>query len=66
MNISLTFAYLTLPYNFSHFSFNLTLPWLLAEAVTGGVLRKKLFLKISQNSQENICAGVFFDKVAAP
>ena len=34
------------------------------EAVIGGNLSKKLFLKISQNSQENTCAGVsFFDKV---
>ena len=35
------------------------------EAVTGGVLWKKLFLEISQNSQENTCARVsFFRKVA--
>ena len=26
----------------------------------GGVPQKKLFLKISQNSQENTCAGVSF------
>ena len=26
------------------------------EAATGGVLYKKVFLKISQNSQENTCA----------
>ena len=25
---------------------------------------KKVFLEISQNSQENTCAGVFFNKVA--
>ena len=30
------------------------------EAATGGVLLKKLFLKISQNSQENTCARVSF------
>ena len=30
------------------------------EAATGGVVWKKVFLKISQNSQENICVGVFF------
>ena len=30
----------------------------MAEAATGGVLWKKVFLKISQNSQENTCAGV--------
>ena len=30
------------------------------EAVTGGVLWKKLFLEISQNSQENTCARVSF------
>ena len=29
---------------------------LFSEAVTGGVLLEKLFLEISQNSQENICA----------
>ena len=26
---------------------------------------KKVFLNISQNSQENICAGVFFNKIAS-
>ena len=30
------------------------------EAVTEGVLQKKVFLKISQNSQENTCARVSF------
>ena len=30
------------------------------EVVTGGVLKKKLFLKISQYSQENNCVGVSF------
>ena len=35
------------------------------EAVIGCVLWKKLLSKISQNSQENVCAGVsFFNKVA--
>ena len=34
------------------------------EAATGGVLHKKVFLKISQNSRENTCARVFFNKVA--
>ena len=29
-------------------------------AATGGVLWKKVFLKISQNSQKNICARVSF------
>ena len=28
------------------------------------VFFKEVFLKISQNSQENICVGVFFNKVA--
>ena len=28
------------------------------EAATRGVLRKKLFLEISQNSQENTCARI--------
>ena len=30
------------------------------EVATAGVLRKKLFLKISENSQEGICARVAF------
>ena len=29
---------------------------LISDATTGGVLRKKLYLKILQNSQENNCA----------
>ena len=32
----------------------------LVETATGGGLWKKLFLKISQYSQESICAGVSF------
>ena len=31
-----------------------------SEAATGGVLQKKVFLEISQNSQENTCASVSF------
>ena len=31
-----------------------------SEAAIGGVLWKKLFLKISQHSQENICVGDSF------
>ena len=31
-----------------------------SEAATGGVLSKKVFLEILQNSQENTCARVFF------
>ena len=34
------------------------------EAATGGVLLNKVFLKISQYSQENTFAGLFFDEVA--
>ena len=34
------------------------------EAVTRGVLLKKVFLKISQTSQENTFGGVFLNKVA--
>ena len=30
------------------------------EAATRGVLYKKVFLEISQNSQENTCARVYF------
>ena len=36
----------------------------LTEAATGAVLFKKVFLKISQNSQENTCASLFLNKVA--
>ena len=36
---------------------------LISEAATGGVLYKNLFLQILQNSQENTCARVFFNKV---
>ena len=35
-----------------------------AEAVTGGILQKKVLLKISRTSQENTCIVVFFNKVA--
>ena len=34
--------------------------YLAAEAATRGVLQKKVFLKITQNLQENTCAGVSF------
>ena len=33
---------------------------LISEVVTGGVLQQKVFLEISQNSQENTCARVSF------
>ena len=36
----------------------------LSEAATGCVLQEKVFLKISQNSLENTCASLFFNKVA--
>ena len=32
----------------------------LQEAATGGVLKRKMFLNTSQNSQENACGRVFF------
>ena len=32
----------------------------LSEAATSGVLKQKMLLEISQNSQENTCARVFF------
>ena len=35
-----------------------------SEEATGGVLLEKVFLEISQNSQENTCASLFFNKVA--
>ena len=35
-----------------------------AEAATGGVVQKKLFLKILKYSQEVTCAESFFNKVA--
>ena len=36
------------------------------EAATGEVLWEKVFLEISQNSQENTCASLFFNKLYAP
>ena len=33
-----------------------------SEAATGGSQRKKVFLEISQNSQENTCARDLFNK----
>ena len=36
------------------------LPGLFTEAATRGVLYNKVFLEISQNSQENTCARVSF------
>ena len=39
----------------------ITFYWsIVAEATTGDVLKKKVFLKISQYSQENICVGISF------
>ena len=32
----------------------------MSEAVTGGVLEKKVFLEISQNSEENTCTRASF------
>ena len=32
----------------------------MSKAATGSALWKKVFLKISQNSQENICVGASF------
>ena len=37
-----------------------------SEAATGGVMWKKVFLKIPQNSQENTCARVFFYETPVP
>ena len=37
-----------------------------ASKTRGGVVWKKVILEISQNSQENTCARVFFNKVAGP
>ena len=34
--------------------------YLLTEAANGGILWKKMFLKIAQNSQEKTCARVYF------
>ena len=35
------------------------------EAATGGILQEKMFLEISQNSQENTCARVSILNVAS-
>ena len=45
-------------YVYSHQA--LTFSLLLSKAAIRGVLQKKVFLEISQNSQENICARVSF------
>ena len=34
----------------------------MSETAIGSVLSEKVFLNISQISQENICVGVFFNK----
>ena len=59
-----TFTYV---FNFRQFSFEFHLPqtfyflvFLGSEAATRGVLCKKVFLEISQNSQEKTCARVSF------
>ena len=46
---------------FSHQNF-----WHESEAVIQRCSVKKVFLEISQNTQENTCARVFFNKVAGP
>ena len=33
------------------------------EATTGGFLLKKVFLKVYQDSQKNMCQNLFFDKM---
>ena len=48
----------TFPYIELLFMNTMTFPW--SEAATTGVIEKKVFLKISQNSQENTCARVSF------
>ena len=41
------------------------IPEKFSDAATRGVLRKKVFLEISQNSQEkHLCQSLFFNKVA--
>ena len=44
--------------------YQLLLIFIITEAATVGVLWKKVILKNLQNSQENTCARVFFNKVA--
>ena len=41
-------------------AFSCLLGYLQIEAATGGVLQKKLFLEISQSSQQNTCTRVSF------
>ena len=36
----------------------------MSEAATGGILQEKVFLEISQNSQESTCASLFSNKAA--
>ena len=48
---------------FSELKSILVLKIIILEVATGGgLLKKKLFLKISQFSQENNCAGVYIHK----
>ena len=53
----LVFATFTHPYTIRA---TLTLSNIMSEEATRGVLLKKVFLRISQNSQENTCARVSF------
>ena len=46
---------------FSMTSGKLSQAW---KSSTGGVYKKRCFLKISQNLQENTCVSLFFNKVA--
>ena len=46
--------------NISVINTQICLQTVLSEAATGGVLWKKVFLEISQNSQENTCVRVSF------
>ena len=47
-------------FNFVNMTFVVMVIFLLTEAAPRGVLKKKVFLEISQNLQENTCARVSF------
>ena len=46
--------------NFYKLQLNQTVTFPVQEAATGGVLQEKVFLEISQNSQEKTCARFSF------
>ena len=59
-SVFISLLHLVYPAFLVHFLLSGSVFIVLSEAATKGVLRKKLFLEISQNLQENTCARVSF------